>query len=110
MNFQSFALVGAGAAIGAVARMSALAAFPNHVWTLVGINILGSLIMGYLQPGLFWGKGVLGGFTSFSSFTKDIFSLSGIALVLPTTILGCLSAWLLGYYLHSRRNPLAKEA
>src|SRR5699024_1038394 len=71
-------IVGAGAVFGAFARwglsvglgsLTAAAVWPHaEIWPLLLINFVGSALLGYLQPGVFWGKGVLGGFTSFSTF------------------------------------------
>lgn len=88
-------LVGAGGALGAVARHAL-----NHVvhqrmlsstfpWGIFLVNILGSVVMGvlaglavsgrvHLSPGMrtFLLVGVLGGFTTFSSFTFDTLALT----------------------------------
>lgn len=85
--------VGAGAALGAVARYAL-----DGVLSLLGVNILGAFLMGLLRPGAFWGRGVLGGFTSFSTFaylaTSSSF-LAGAGYVV-LTVVGCVAAWLLG--------------
>lgn len=59
------ALVGSGAALGAVARFLLSALLPGFA-SLLAINILGSALMGCFKPAPFWGTGVLGGFTSLS--------------------------------------------
>lgn len=90
---QAIFLVGAGGALGAVARYGAgvlvgrigLAGFP---YATMAVNIAGSfamgLLIGYLaqttpdnQSGirLFIAIGVLGGFTTFSSFSLDAITL-----------------------------------
>lgn len=90
---QAMLLVGAGGAIGAMARygVSVLAgrllptSFP--LATLV-VNVLGSMMMGLLiglmarllppmapEVRLFAAVGVLGGFTTFSSFSLDAITL-----------------------------------
>ena len=56
-----FLVVGAGAALGAVARYLLSAALGGGMLPLLVINILGSALMGYFRPGPFWGTGVLGG-------------------------------------------------
>lgn len=59
--------VGADAMLGALARFSAEIVLGAGIWPLLVINILGSFLTGALRPGPFWGSGVLGGFTSFST-------------------------------------------
>ena len=95
------ASVGLGAILGAVARTLLDAALP-----LLGINVLGSLLMGWLRPGAFWGRGVLGGFTSFSTFawlsaTSTPLAAAGYVVA---TLVGCVAAWLLGDLLARRRT------
>lgn len=86
---QAYLLVGAGGALGAMARYG-FSVLVGHVWrtsfpfATVMINVLGSLAMGLLvgllaktvPPGqneirLFVAVGVLGGFTTFSAFSLD---------------------------------------
>jgi CrcB protein len=83
-------LVMAGGAVGAGARyLFGLAAadamglaFPWGTW---GVNILGGLLMGLLVAllpdgssvwRLFLGVGVLGGFTTFSAFSLELFDMA----------------------------------
>jgi CrcB protein len=96
---QSIVLVGLGGGIGAVARFllsSAVGRFwtaPFPLATLV-VNILGSLLMGLVIGGvtralpqlaeearLFLGVGVLGGFTTFSSFSLETVTLMERGLI-----------------------------
>tara|TARA_B110000971_G_C20000376_1_gene496510 strand:+ start:251 stop:625 length:375 start_codon:yes stop_codon:yes gene_type:complete len=90
MPLQSFIWVACGGALGAVARfgisglLKAPAGFP---WATLGINLFGSFLMGLLVGwlskqsgsheglGLFIGVGVLGGFTTFSAFSMEVFQL-----------------------------------
>lgn len=61
--------------------------------------------MGRLRPGVFWGRGVLGGFTSFSTFaylTTDL-PLPEAAGYVAATLFGCVAAWWLGDVLAGRR-------
>lgn len=86
---NGFLLVGAGGALGAMARYS-LASAIGRLWPMgfplatLLINILGSIAMGifvglmarFLPPNqeearLFVAVGILGGFTTFSSFSLD---------------------------------------
>jgi fluoride exporter len=86
-------LVAAGGGLGAALRylfgMGAARLMPNfEVLATFGVNTLGSGLMGVLMgwllsravPGengwyLFLGTGLLGGFTTFSAFSKDIVHL-----------------------------------
>ena len=90
MGLQAFMLVGAGGAMGAMARygvglwLKSAHAFP---WATVSVNVVGSLLMGLVmgwlaRPGataepmrLFLAVGLLGGFTTFSAFSMDVFQL-----------------------------------
>jgi CrcB protein len=84
--------VAAGGAIGAGARhlfnLQALRLFgPNFPWGTVGVNIVGSLLMGVLvgffafkadlspEWRSFLATGILGGFTTFSAFSLDAANL-----------------------------------
>ena len=88
-----YLLIGCGGALGAMARYGVSTALgrllpPNFPFAIMLINILGSLAMGLLTgalsrlgPGwaeearLFAAVGVLGGFTTFSSFSLDTVAL-----------------------------------
>lgn len=70
----------------------------------MAINILGALAMGLFRPGPFWGKGVFGGFTSFSTFTADLLhgAQAGVWLTVAiplfvVTVIGCVGGWVAGY-------------
>ncbi|MFI1014709.1 fluoride efflux transporter FluC [Streptomyces sp. NPDC020965] len=114
------AAVAAGGVVGALARYAVSRAWPvaDFPWTTLGINVLGSALIGVLMaliaedgrsarpPGQglvrpFAGVGVLGGFTTFSAYALDIQELLerdaiGHALAYAAgTVLGCLGAvWL----------------
>ncbi len=92
MTPQTIILVFLGGGIGAVARyvfglasVSLLgAAFP---WGTLGVNVIGSLVIGFLAQALpaaemggmsmrlFLMAGILGGFTTFSAFSLDVMHL-----------------------------------
>ena len=89
---QHILLVALGGAIGASARHLASGATlrligPGWPWGTMGVNILGSALMGVLMGWLafkvdggsnwrlFLGTGVLGGFTTFSAFSLETFSM-----------------------------------
>ncbi|MEO5982328.1 MAG: fluoride efflux transporter CrcB [Pedococcus sp.] len=90
------ALLGAvavGGAVGSLGRYAVGLALPHVTgafpWATFGVNVTGSLAMGVLvawvlsmvdpHPMLrpFLGVGVLGGWTTFSSFALDVHALSG---------------------------------
>ena len=90
---HSFLLVGAGGAIGAMARFG-FASFVGRLWPMgfplatLLINMIGSVAMGifiglmarFLPPWqgdarLFVAVGILGGFTTFSTFSLDTVAL-----------------------------------
>lgn len=109
-------IVGAGAVLGAFARwglslaagsLAMMAAVPHAgIWSLLLINILGAGLMGYFQPGPFWGKGVLGGFTSFSTFATATVALTALGALghVVVTVAGCVLSYLLGDALRSPRS------
>jgi len=82
-------LVALGSAIGGVARFGVSVIGvrwlgPGFPWATLAVNILGSAFIGWLaaslplQPPsarLFWMTGVCGGFTTFSAFSLETFSL-----------------------------------
>lgn len=87
-----FLLAATGGAIGAGARYlvnvgSLLAFGPGFPWATLFVNVLGSFLMGVIaaasQPLLagspawrtFLATGILGGFTTFSAFSLDVFEL-----------------------------------
>lgn len=118
---QKILAVAIGGSIGAVLRYLIYLSFDksgNNLfpWSTLIVNLLGALLIGflwglfnkfYLAPGyrLFIFVGILGSFTTFSTFAFDIFNLSregGIKYilyyVLATNVLG-ISLAFLGYYL-----------
>ena len=90
--------VGCGAGLGAVARYLLSTALGGGPWILLLINVVGSGAMGYARPGLFWGTGVLGGFTSFAAFALVTSEMSPAqaGLYVAATLVGCVGAWHLG--------------
>ncbi|MEJ5998226.1 CrcB family protein [Corynebacterium sp. H130] len=88
---KDYLKAGCGAGIGAVARYAFLALGGPTIWVTVAINVLGCFLMGRLRPGLFWGTGVMGGFTTFSAF-----ELSRDPIAMAVTVVLCLGAWHVG--------------
>lgn len=107
-----FLWVGLGGALGSVARYAiGLSVDQSHFpWATLGINLSGAFVLGlFLTLGLGHlseavttpiAVGVLGGFTTFSTFAWEGFTLtrdgrSGLALayLLVSVIGGVLAAW-----------------
>lgn len=133
MNFFTYALVALGGAIGTLARFSiASAALPlskDLPWGTIGINILGSFIIGFfgtltLSHGryplsenarLFIMVGFCGGFTTFSSFslqTLDLLrggALGRACINILLSVALCLGAVALGHLLASHFNGGAAQ-
>ncbi|WP_274560255.1 fluoride efflux transporter FluC [Streptomyces spiramyceticus] len=76
--------VSAGGALGGLARYGASVLWPGSVWTTFGVNVVGCALIGVLMVLLsehgrghplvrpFLGVGVLGGFTTFSTYVADV--------------------------------------
>ena len=109
-------LVVAGGAVGTLARYGLGNAVPPHSlpWLTVGINIAGSLLLGFLIAVGDWFSaevrsalaiGVLGGFTTFSTFSADVFldinadDLGRAAALLAASIAGGVLAAAAGYFI-----------
>ena len=109
--------VALGGALGAILRYGFVSmagflwgtAFP---WGTLGVNIIGSLIMGFVVGGLdltslslpflklFLTVGLLGGFTTFSAFSMDTMRLfesgqtsAALAYMLASLVLTVLACW-----------------
>tara|TARA_B100000287_G_scaffold189208_1_gene178827 strand:+ start:311 stop:682 length:372 start_codon:yes stop_codon:yes gene_type:complete len=88
MDIRPLLLVAAGGAIGAILRHQITLSLPmeSH-WATMGINLLGALLLGILAGGLhnggiisddmllFLGTGLLGAFTTMSTFSLDLATL-----------------------------------
>ncbi|WP_435858547.1 fluoride efflux transporter CrcB [Streptomyces pathocidini] len=88
---QVLAVVAAGGAIGAVARYGATLAWPTpqgaFPWAVFAVNVVGCALIGVLMVLVsergaghplvrpFLGTGVLGGFTTFSTYAVDLVGL-----------------------------------
>ena len=119
MNWQAVVSVGIGGALGSMLRfvVTVLAArwfgagFP---WGTLAVNLIGSFILGVIaefaitgalgispQVRIFIGVGILGGFTTFSSFTYDTLTLVrdgstplALGYVLASIALGLIAVYL----------------
>lgn len=118
-------LIGAGGAIGSVARylLSVSFARSDFPWGtlvvnalgcfLIGLLLFGGLNAGWLTPGgrAFLAVGILGGFTTMSSFTFETIGLfyaqrAPLALAnVGTTLAACLGGTWLGHILAARLWP-----
>lgn len=105
----SFALVGAGGALGGLARYALTSAFPEQPgavpWTTWTINVTGSFLLGFLVAGVVgrrgapawvrpaFGTGVLGGYTTFSAYTHalDVLVTGGHAGTAAGYLVGSLA-------------------
>ncbi|WP_216590556.1 fluoride efflux transporter CrcB [Streptomyces brasiliscabiei] len=103
------AVVALGGAIGAVARYAASLLWPTGTtgfpWTTFWVNVTGCFVIGFFMVAItevwtvhrlvrpFFGTGVLGGFTTFSTYAVDIQRL--IEEGRPATALAYLAATLL---------------
>ncbi|MFG2052759.1 CrcB family protein [Micromonospora sp. NPDC048930] len=101
--------IAAGGALGALTRAGAQTAFPHpptgFPWATFGVNVTGCLLIGVLMAVLtarpagplvrpFLGVGVLGGFTTFSTYAVDVHR--AVAAGAPGTALAYLAATLFG--------------
>jgi len=114
---SALAAVAAGGVLGAEARYGLTLALPGHAgrfpWSTLLINLTGSLLIGVLMAWLgrqaaphpllrlFLGVGILGGYTTYSTFAVDVQQLLQAHRPLPAlgyltaTVLGCAAAvWL----------------
>jgi len=104
------ATISAGGVLGALARYGIGEAWPhdprNFAWATWTINVTGCLLIGVLMvliariwPGQrlirpFWGVGVLGGYTTFSTAAVDVLRAAPVTamLYLAATLVGALLA------------------
>ena len=109
-------LVGVGGLLGVLARYGVMRLAGPHgtaIWAVVGINIVGSFLLGLLVAESWFsrdvrdavGVGFLGGFTTFSTFSVQIVvdvqagEPARAALYLAASVLGGLAAAALGFAL-----------
>ncbi|MCU0329954.1 MAG: CrcB family protein [Candidatus Kapabacteria bacterium] len=102
MAVSSLLLVALGGALGSVLRYVCtilVSSSPGDVpLATLGVNILGSLVLGVLtgfapthSTMLLFGTGLCGGFTTYSAFTTDMLALAEGARPLPAVLYGGLS-------------------
>ncbi|EFK54573.1 CrcB family protein [Corynebacterium genitalium ATCC 33030] len=106
-------VVGFGASFGALVRFALTPLMASHppaeLLVTLGINIVGCFLMGLFDPPEFWGKGFLGGLTTFSAVS--LASMQSSALFAAVYMFGTLAvaivAWLLGDALRNRAGAPA---
>jgi CrcB protein len=117
--------VAVGGALGAVARWALGEAFPDgsgFPWTTLGINVAGSFVLALLPAvpavrrhrtlALGLGPGVLGGFTTLSTYAEQSRSLlaDGRGLLAASYVLGTLAVCLAAVAVaHRLSSPLAQR-
>lgn len=106
-------LVFAGAGLGGLLRhgvnLAALRLGSSFPWGTLGINVVGSILMGLLvgwfaargdsmQARLFLATGLLGGFTTFSTFSLEAYALieTGQTLAAIGYVVGSVVAGIVG--------------
>ena len=105
-------LVGVGGAIGSVARWGVSEAMPTGgasevPWATITVNLFGAFVLGALMAGtlqtetlLLFGTGMLGGFTTMSTFGVETMRLiesgntSTALIYIALNLLAPLAAWL----------------
>ncbi|WP_432189680.1 fluoride efflux transporter CrcB [Streptomyces sp. Tue6028] len=113
------AMVSVGGAVGATARYGAARLWPAETagfpWTTFWVNVLGCAVMGVFMVLItdvwaahrlvrpFFGTGVLGGFTTFSTYVVDIQRLvdegrpwTGFGYLVATLFAALAAVWLAG--------------
>lgn len=111
------AVVSLGGGVGATARYAASLWWPTHPggfpWTTLGVNMAGCAVIGVFMVVIteiraahplvrpFFGTGVLGGFTTFSTYAVDIRNLldgghagTGLAYLAATPLAALTAVWL----------------
>jgi CrcB protein len=110
IRLPTLAVISAGGALGALARAGISAAWPHDPrsfsWATWVVNVSGCLLIGVLMVLIrrrwpdrhlirpFWGVGVLGGYTTFSTAMVDVLRTTpaGGLLYLAATLTGALLA------------------
>ena len=105
-------MVGVGGAIGSVARWGVSEAMPSDgasevPWATIVVNLFGAFVLGAMMAGalqtetlLLFGTGMLGGFTTMSTFGVETVRLiesgrsSAASIYIALNLLAPLTAWL----------------
>ena len=118
LSMKNALMVGVGAMIGAMLRYGLLVAFPlkGFPWTIALINISGSFLLGFIAAllvrdhpwRLFLGTGLLGGYTTYSTFSMDVVEQIQKGEILPAIgnvsiqTVGSIALCALGFALGSK--------
>ncbi|HLL68296.1 MAG TPA: fluoride efflux transporter CrcB [Micromonosporaceae bacterium] len=123
-SWAVLAVIAAGGVLGACARHGAALAWPHRTgefpWATLGVNVSGCLLIGVLMVLItevwaahplirpFLGTGVLGGYTTFSTYTVDVAQLVAAGAVGPGLgyLAGTLAAALAAVYAGSTGTRL----
>ena len=123
------AVVALGGGVGAAARYAVSLGWPAHAgafpWTTLWINVVGCAVIGVFMVVItefrpahrlvrpFFGTGVLGGFTTFSTYAVDIQKLAdgghlrtGLAYLVATPVAALTAVWLAAW---STRRALKRR-
>ncbi|MGA9525496.1 MAG: fluoride efflux transporter CrcB, partial [Myxococcaceae bacterium] len=119
-GWAGFLWVCLGGAVGSgaryVATLGAMRLFGVALWGTFAVNLLGSFLLGVIVPlalrgslseqmRLALGVGVMGGFTTYSTFNLEVLTLAQqgtsahAALYAFATLVGCLAAGICGLWL-----------
>ena len=133
LSLQTVLIIACGGALGTVMRygfsLAALSISRNLPWGTIGINILGSMLIGFFgtltlahgrfplseNARLFVMVGVCGGFTTFSSFSLQTFDLlragaiARAAANVGLSVALCLAAVALGHFAAAQLNGRAER-
>ncbi|MFH9012021.1 fluoride efflux transporter CrcB [Streptomyces sp. NPDC017943] len=127
------AVVALGGAAGATARYAAGLAWPSphgaFPWTTLWVNIAGCAVIGVFMVLItevrtahplvrpFFGTGVLGGFTTFSTYAVDVRQLiddgrvaTGLAYLAATPLAALAAVWLAAAATRSARSAAIRAA
>ncbi len=101
--------ISAGGVAGALSRYSIGILFHHSLWSTWAINVTGCFLIGILMVLItrrwpqqllirpFWGVGVLGGYTTFSTASVDVLRaapLAGLTYCAATLVGAVLAVWL----------------
>lgn len=102
--------IGFGASLGALARFAFTPLMapepPAEIVVIFVINFIGCFLMGRFDPGPFFGRGMIGGFTTFSAVSFLAMQSSALVALIymaGTMIVG-FAAWELGNVVQRRRD------
>jgi CrcB protein len=99
MDLEEVGVVAAGGVLGALARYAISSAWSGSPWATLAINVSGCFLIGVLytlvegrRARLFFGTGILGGYTTFSAASVDTLH-TGFGHLAATVIGAILAVW-----------------